>query len=289
MEGYDAATYGDRFADVYDDWYGDVTDAEACVGLVAELAGSGSASVEWSDEARFDDNRSAAVRLDDGGLSALDGRSRPSVLELGVGTGRLAIPLAARGVAVTGVDSSAAMLARLAAKSGGGAVEAVLGDMAAPPLGDRRFEVVFVAYNTLFNLIDPADQQRCLAEAAGRLQPGGCVLVEAFVPEPGRAVATAAPRSITADRVVLSVSRTDPDRQEAHGQYVDITEAGIRLRPWHIRWSTPDQLDAMAEAAGLVVAERWADWRRSPFHPEAQTHVTRYVTAVAGAGSGSVD
>ncbi|MCU1356681.1 MAG: putative methyltransferase [Acidimicrobiales bacterium] len=240
MEGYDATTYGDRFADVYDDWYGDLTDADACVALVAELAAEG------------------------------------PVLELGVGTGRLAIPLAALGGAVVGVDSSASMLDRLSAKPGGDAVERLLGDMTQPDVGDRRFAVVFVAYNTLFNLIGPGEQQRCLASAAACLVPGGSVLVEAFVPEPGRVADAVSPRTITADRVVLSVSRSDPDRQEAMGQYVDITEAGIKLRPWHIRWSTPEQLDAMAADAGLVLADRWADWRRAPFHPDAQAHVTRY-------------
>jgi SAM-dependent methyltransferase len=171
------------------------------------------------------------------------------------------------------------MLERLAAKPGGDRVEAVLGDMAAPPLGDRRFAVVLVAYNTLFNLVDPADQARCLADAARRLEPGGCLLVEAFVPEPGRVVASVAPRTIAADRVVLSVSRSDPERQEAQGQYVEITEAGTRLRPWHIRWSSPAQLDAAAAEAGLVLADRWSDWERAPFDDDSPVHVSRYVPA----------
>jgi len=76
--------------------------------------------------------------------------------------------------------------------------------------------------------------------------------------------------------VVLSISRTDPDTQEALGQYVDITEAGIRLRPWHIRWSTPAQLDVMATDAGLTLADRWADWHRTPFHADAPAHVSHY-------------
>ncbi|WP_426571764.1 class I SAM-dependent DNA methyltransferase [Aquihabitans sp. McL0605] len=246
MDGYDHATYGDRFAAVYDDWYQGITDAPTCAALLAELAD-------------------------------LEGHAGGGpVLELGVGTGRLALPLSAMGVQVVGVDASEAMLAELAAKDGGGAVEAVLGDMAAPPLGDRAFAVVFVAYNTLFNLVDPADQQRCIADAAARLLPGGSFVVEAFVPVPGRAQEAVAPRTITADRVVLSVSQTDPGRQEALGQYVDITEAGITLRPWHIRWSTPEQLDDMAAAAGLVLADRWADWERTPFGPDSPSHVSRY-------------
>lgn len=249
MEGYDHATYGDRFAPVYDEWYDGITDADQCAALIAELADLGH---------------------DLGG---------GPVLELGVGTGRLALPLAALGLHVVGVDSSAAMLDLLAAKPGGAAVEAVLGDMADPPVGDRTFSVVLIAYNTLFNLVDVADQQRCLASAARRLLPGGSLVIEAFVPAAGRAEQSVTPRTITADRVVLSVSRSDPDSQEALGQYVDITEDGIKLRPWHIRWSTPEQLDELAADAGLVLADRWAGWDRAPFGPDAAAHVSRYVLA----------
>jgi ubiquinone/menaquinone biosynthesis C-methylase UbiE len=250
VEGYDASTYGDRFAEVYDDWYAGITDADACAARVASVAAAA------------------------GGAP---------VLELGVGTGRLAVPIAAQGLDVVGVDASAAMLERLAVKAAaagvGDRVEGVLGDMAEPPVGGRAFSVVLVAYNTLFNLVDPAAQARCLAAAARCLAPGGSLLIEAFVPEPGRVVDAVAPRTIAADRVVLSVSRSDPDRQEAMGQYVDITEAGIRLRPWHIRWSTPDQLDALAADAGLALTERWADWGGAPFGPESPAHVSRYQRA----------
>lgn len=249
MDGYDPATYGDRFAPVYDDWYDGITDAATCAALLAELADLGH---------------------DAGG---------GPVLELGVGTGRLAVPLSGLGVQVVGVDTSAAMLSALTAKPGGEAVETVLGDMADPPVGERSFAVVFVAYNTLFNLVDPADQQRCFASAARRLLPGGSFVVEAFVPAPGQAQQSVAPRTIAADRVVLSVSQTDPGRQEAMGQYVDITEAGIALRPWHIRWSTLDELDAMAASAGLVLADRWADWERTPFGVDSPSHVSRYTLA----------
>ena len=99
------------------------------------------------------------------------------------------------------------------------------------------------------------------------------------MPAPGQAQQSVAPRTIAADRVVLSVSQTDPGRQEAMGQYVDITEAGIALRPWHIRWSTLDELDAMAASAGLVLADRWADWERTPFGVDSPSHVSRYTLA----------
>ncbi len=244
MDGYDATTYGDRFADVYDDWYGDITDTDACVDALARLAGRG------------------------------------PVLELGVGTGRLAIPLAARGLAITGLDSSAAMLARLASKPGGAGVTGVVGDMAdpkGPGLNPGSFGLAFVAYNTLFNLIAPGEQQRCLTNVAAMLTSDGSFVVEAFVPDTSaHADDTVAPRQVTADRVVLSVSRSNPERQEVLGQYVDITEAGIKLRPWHIRWATTTQLDDMAAAAGLVLADRWATWTGEPFNGDAPAHVSVY-------------
>ncbi len=241
MEGYDETTYGERFADVYDDWYGSITDTEACVEAVAALA--------------------------DGG----------TILELGVGTGRLAIPLAQRGLAVTGVDASPAMLAALSVKPGSDTVEAVLGDMADPPVGASRFAVVFVAYNTLFNLVTVEGQRTCLTNAARLLAPGGCVVVEAFVPDVSDAAADAVvPKHVTADRVVLSVSRHDPVSQEVIGQYVDISEAGIRLRPWHIRWSTPEQLDALATEGGLGLSQRWASWSGDPFDETSPSHISVY-------------
>ncbi|MEO6988761.1 MAG: class I SAM-dependent methyltransferase [Aquihabitans sp.] len=241
MEGYDETTYGERFADVYDDWYGSITDTEACVEAVARLA--------------------------DGG----------PVLELGVGTGRLAIPLAQRGIQVTGVDASPAMLAALSDKPGGDAVEAVLGDMTDPPVGDRRFAVVFVAYNTLFNLVTVDGQRTCLANAARRLQPGGCVAIEAFVPDVSDAATdSVVPKRVSADQVVLSVSQQDPVRQEIIGQYIDISETGIRLRPWHIRWSTPEQLDVLAAEAGLHLSQRWASWSGDDFDDTSTSHISVY-------------
>jgi SAM-dependent methyltransferase len=132
VQGYDASTYGDRFADVYDRWYADVSDVDGCVSRVAELAGDG------------------------------------PVLELGVGSGRLAIPLARRGVEVHGLDASRAMLDRLAAKPGGELVRTVLGDMAEIALDDPPpFAVVLVAFNTLFNLTTEAAQRACVRRRAG--------------------------------------------------------------------------------------------------------------------------
>jgi SAM-dependent methyltransferase len=247
VEGYDASTYGDRFAEVYDDWYGDLTDAEACADSVAQLAASAG-----------------------GG----------PVLELGIGSGRLALPLVERGLEVHGLDASSAMVERLRAKPGGDRVTVTFGDMAELPLVDPPpFAVVLVAFNTFFNLATEEAQRRCLARVAEVLAPQGALVLEAFVPDApgGRGIDGAlTPRRITADEVVLAVSQRDRAAQTITGQHVHITEAGIRLRPWHLRYATPEQLDAMASDAGLVLAERTAGWRGEPFTEDSGVHVSVY-------------
>jgi hypothetical protein len=174
------------------------------------------------------------------------------------------------------------MLQRLAAKPGGALVLARLGDMV-EGLPDGPFSLVFVAYNTFFSLLTEERQQACCHEVAARLSPGGSFVVEAFVPETGPTPASGIEvRSVRADRVVLSVSTTEPAAQRAEGQYIDITEAGgVRLRPWSIRWSTPAQLEAMAAAAGLELRHRWESFDRTPYGPESGRHVSVF-TPVQG-------
>lgn len=241
MEGYGAGTYGDRFADVYDDWYADVSDVEGTVDRVAALAAGG------------------------------------PVLELGVGSGRLAIPLAARGLVVHGVEASAAMVERLKAKPGGDLVSVTVGDMAVLELEDPPpFAVVLVAYNTFFNLVTEEAQRRCLERSLSLLAPGGRLVIEAFVPAEGAARAAVEPRRITVDEVVLSVSTTDPAAQTVAGQHVHLSEAGIRLRPWVLRYAAPAELDAMAASAGFELVVRHADWRGEPFDEDSVAHVSTY-------------
>jgi SAM-dependent methyltransferase len=248
VEGYDASTYGDRFADVYDQWYDDPEGTAAIIERLTALAG------------------------------AVAQAPPTEVLELGVGTGRLAVPLATAGIAVTGIDASPEMLRRLHEKAAaaGAGVTAVHGDMAGP-LPDGPFDLVVVAHNTFFNLTTEDAQQACLAEIARVLAPAGRFVIEAFVPatEAG-SESSVQVRSITADRVVLFVDRHDPERGEAWSSFVDITEGGIRLRPCHVRYLSPDALDAMASAAGLVLDERAADWTGAPFDDGSTHHVSVY-------------
>jgi SAM-dependent methyltransferase len=253
MRGYDDRSYGDAFADVYDEWYAGVTDVAATVALLVELAGPG------------------------------------PVLELGVGTGRLAIPLAASGLEVHGVDTSTAMLDRMAAKPGAGAVRVHVGDMV-DDLPNGPFSLVIAAYNTLFNLRSAERQQAAFAAVAERLDAGGHFVVEAFVPDehqPGGGNVSV--RSLTADRVVLSVDVHDPTRQQVDGQLVELTEGGgVRLRPWSIRYAPPAELDAMAASCALTLEHRWGDAGRRPFTPDSSRHVSVY-RRVPAADAGVTD
>jgi SAM-dependent methyltransferase len=254
VDGYGASTYGDRFADVYDDWYEDVSDVAATVARVAALAGPG-------------------------------GR----VLELGAGSGRLAVPLAGRGLEVWAVDASSAMLDRLRARPGADRVRVVLDDMARlsdPALAEGGgFGVVLCAFNTLFNLTDAGAQRACLARVHDLLGPDGVLVVEAFVPPPGSegdaAVSAVEPRHIGLDEVVLTVSRLEPATRTITGQHLQITEHGVRLRPWVLHYATPEQLDEMAAGEGLRLVERHAGWRGEPFTPESEVHVSTYAAADA--------
>lgn len=244
---YAASTYGESFADVYDAWYADVSDVDATVTTVAALA---------ADSA---------------------------VVELGVGTGRLAIPLAARGVSVVGVDASPSMLALLAAKRDGAGVVAVEGDMAdlgaIPSLADHGpFGVVFAAFNTFFNLPTDAGQAACLAGCHAVLADDGVLVIEAFVPpEQGLADGGVSVRDVTPDAAVLTVSKHDADAQLIRGHHIEMRSAGNTMRPWVVHYRTPSQLDASARAAGFVLEDRWSDWRRTPFDPAVHdVHVSVY-------------
>ncbi len=245
VDGYGSDSYGEGFADVYDEWYADVTDVEATVAGVVGLAPGG------------------------------------RVLELGVGTGRVALPLAGAGCTVTGVDASAAMLDRLAAKPGGDTVTTVCGDMA-DRLPDGPFDVVLATFNTFFNLTTEAAQRACLALVVDRLASNGRLVVEAFVPDadPDAPRSGVEIRHLGLDRVVLSVSRRDPLGQTVDGQLVELVDGrSARLRPWSIRYLTPDQLDAMAADAGLRCADRWSDWHGSPFVADDDIHISLYERA----------
>lgn len=248
MEGYTRSSYGDAFADVYDRWYTGISDAGVTADVVAALA------------------------------EASAGHARvPRVLELAVGTGRLARPLADRGLDVSGIDTSTAMLDRLRAGDRAGRVTVLLGDMV-DDLPPGPFDAVLIAYNSLFNLEDADRQAACFAAVATRLAPGGAFVVEAFVPEdPPREGTVVTVRSMAAHEVVLSISEHDPSAQRAAGHLVQFTDGErVRLRPWSIRYAPPAELDAMAAAASLALVSRWEDFEQHPFGDDSPRHVSVY-------------
>jgi SAM-dependent methyltransferase len=251
-----AASYGDAFADVYDRWYADVTDVEACARYVGDLAAAA------------------------GGAA---------VLELGAGTGRLALPLSSRGLAVTAVDASAAMLDALRAKPGAERLRIVQGDMSrlddTELSSEATFAVVLIAYNTLFNLPDDDALRACLDGVAARLTPPGRLVVEAFVPidDAGPSDDVTVSR-VERDEVVLAATVHDPTAQVITGQHVQITEEGRRLRPWRVHYLRPDQLDHLAASCGLTLVDRWSDWDCTKFDDDSSVHISTYAR-LGGAGS----
>ncbi len=210
-------------------------------------------------------------------LSALAGPPPARLLELGIGTGRLALPLAERGYEMEGIDDSEPMVARLRAKPGGADLPVVLGTFAnVDELVRGRFRLVFVAYNTLFELQSQDEQVRCFSGGARHLAPGGLFVVEAFVPDLTRLEQAVHAASVTDDHLRLSATRHDPLTQQAVTQNLWISSAGIQLEPSTIRYATVPELDLMARLAGLRLAHRWGGWAGEPFTAASASHVSVY-------------
>lgn len=201
-----------------------------------------------------------------------------AVLELGVGTGRLALPLVARGIDVWGIDNSEAMLGRLAGKPDAAAVRVVVGDFAdVGELVESEFSVVFVAFNTLFELPDQATQVRCVQGVARRLTPGGVFVVEALAPDLTRLDQTVNALAVGPDRVVLQATRHDPSTQQVVGADVAVgSDGAVTLSRWAIRYVSVPELDLMVRLAGLRLRARWGGWHGQPFTATSSTHVSVY-------------
>ena len=197
-------------------------------------------------------------------------------LELAVGSGRIALPLSAAGVRVTGIDLSPDMLAVLRRRPGGEAVEAHQGDMTTTGLG-RRFPLVSLVFNSIFNLLTQDDQVRCFENAARHLDAGGVFLVEAAVPSAWlRGRDFVAVQRLEARSVTLDVNRYDPVTQVLDESHVDIGAGGVSMVPISCRLSWPPELDLMARLAGLRLSQRWGGWQREPFTADSTRHVSLY-------------
>lgn len=201
-------------------------------------------------------------------------------VEFAIGTGRIAIPLADAGVAVSGIELSHAMIARLREKVAEGRIPVVQGDMA-ETLAGTGFSLAFLVFNTIGNLLTQDEQVRCFRNAARHLAPGGCFVVELWVPQlrslpPGRGAAVE-----VSEPGYLLVDTYDTVRQHLISHHVrfgaelsDGRAARIARTPHRYVW--PSELDLMARLAGFVRESRWADWDRSPFTEQSRSHVTVY-------------
>src|ERR687898_2713519 len=200
-------------------------------------------------------------------------------LELAIGTGRIALPLAARGVRVDGIDFSPAMVARLRAKPGGDQIPVTIGDFSDVAVPDR-YRLIYIVFNTLFNLLTQDDQVRCFENVAAHLTDDGAFLIEAFRPDflyRLRDHQYVDAEAVEVDEVRLDVARHDPVTQLLEESHVSLSREGVRLNPIVTRYAWPSELDLMARIAGLRLKERWADWNRSGL-----TSTSRNVVSVYG-------
>jgi len=234
--------FGEEVASVYDDHL-DAMNDPAVVGpvvdLLSELAGDGAA------------------------------------LELGIGTGRIALPLAGRGVRVHGIDDSEAMVSRLRAKPGAGDVAVTIGDFATTRV-DGEFVVVYLVFNTIFNLVTQDAQVACFENAAAHLRAGGCFVIETGVPElQGLPLGqTIIPFRAAPDGVSFDVY--DVVTQRFSSQHFHFEDGRVEAHPVEFRYAWPAELDLMARIAGLTLRSRWAGWEREPFTSVSRSHVSVY-------------
>lgn len=242
VRAYDDATYGERIAAVYDEFYSDYE--EDTIDLLCELAAGG------------------------------------RVLELGIGTGRIALPLAERGLDMVGIDASDAMTKKLRAKPGGAEIRVVSGSFAEMPaeLADERFDLIFVVFNTFFALLTQEEQVQCFQSVAAHLGDGGRFLIEAFMPDLTRFQDRQTVRLINLSQgaVRLDVAQLDPVAQQVSSQHVVLTESGIQLYPVRLRYAWPTEIDLMAKLAGLSLQHRWGSWQKDAFTEESGKHVSVY-------------
>ena len=243
MERYQPViSFGEETAEIYDS-VSQRGDEDATVGFLAELAGQGPA------------------------------------LELAIGTGRIALPLAARGVRVDGVDFSEPMVAKLRAKPGGEQISVTIGDFVDVPV-DGPYRLIYVIFNSLFNVLSQDGQVRCFENVAAQLTDDG-----AFVVEGGCTVAFidhlrhnyyVEPELIGVDEVRLDVLRMDPVTQVLEENHVRLSRDGNQFWPVSQRYAWPSELDLMARIAGLRLKERWGGWSRQPFTADSDNVISVY-------------
>ncbi len=204
-------------------------------------------------------------------LAEFSGRGR--ALEFAIGTGRVALPLAERGVAVEGIELSRPMVERLRAKPGGAGIPVSIGDMATTRVtGD--FSLVYLVFNTINNLVTQDAQTACFQNAASHLEPGGCFLVEVGVPPVQRLPVGDTLLAFKLDHEHWGVDEIDVVTQSFTSHHLRKRAGGLERKSIPFRYVWPSELDLMARLAGLTLSARWADWRKRPFTRLSTRHIS---------------
>ena len=196
-----------------------------------------------------------------------------AALEFGIGTGRIALPLAKRGVTVHGIDRSAAMLAELHSKPGADLIQTSTGDFATTTV-NGSFSLVYLVFNTIMNLTQQADQVQAFVNAAAHLQPGGRFVVEVMVPELRRLPPGVTTRVFAAEPNHWGFDEYDTVSQRLISHHLEGSAGGIRQRSLPLRYVWPAELDLMAQIAGMELEQRWGGWRGEPFTAHSRSHVS---------------
>jgi len=199
-------------------------------------------------------------------------------LELAIGTGRIALPLSERGIRVDGIDFSEPMVAKLRGKPGGDQLSVTIGNFAEVPVASE-YPLVYIVFNTLFNLLTQEDQVECFENVAKHLTHDGVFVVEVFVPSflyRLRSNQYVDAEAIEVNEVWLDVGRHDPVTQRLDESHVGLTPKGVQLFPIVCRYAWPSELDLMARLAGLRLNDRWGGWNSEPFTATSDRHVSVY-------------
>jgi len=227
-------------------------------------------AAHYDDEPRGDEG--AAVQF----LQAI--APTPSALEFAIGTGRIALPLAASGMMVEGIELSPDMIARLHTKPAGANIHVVQGDMSTVQMG-QRYGLVYLVFNTIFNLLTVDGQIECFANAARHLSDEGVFVVETALPHtwmPSGKSDYVHAEQVNIDSVMFDVARYDPVTQHLSENHVRISAQGISMQPIVCRLITPGEMDLMARMAGLQLRHRFANWQKTPFDAQSTAHVSVY-------------
>jgi SAM-dependent methyltransferase len=231
----------------------------------------GEAIAEQYDAAESDQFEQAAIDRTVSFLAGLAGDG--DALELGIGTGRIALPLRRRGVRVRGIDLSAAMVARLRAKPGAADIDVAIGDFATTRVSGE-YRVAYLVFNTIENLTTQDEQVACFRNAAAHLEPGGCFVIEVEVPALQRLPPGETVRAFAVSPDHLGFDEFDVAVQGLVSHHYRVTGGALEVHSVPFRYVWPSELDLMARLAGMTLRERWGGWDREPFTSDSTTHVS---------------